>query len=119
MGIQMGINTGLNLNKMVYTKDKLEAESKSADCRLDRKQEIQKLESGSQMLNFLKAPVQSKDKVQQDNQVLQMVRRENHQIEETKKVDRGALVGSQAPLTPNQNPHTPILQQKYKKQSYA
>jgi len=75
MGIQMGINTGLNLNKMVYTKDKLEAESKSADGRLDRKQEIQKLESGSQMLNFLKAPVQSKDKVQQDNQVLQMVRR--------------------------------------------
>ena len=37
MGIQMGINTGLNLNKMVYTKDKLEAESKSADGQPSRK----------------------------------------------------------------------------------
>lgn len=39
MGLQMGINTGLNLNKMIYTKDKLElmTESKSAEHLLERK----------------------------------------------------------------------------------
>ena len=69
-----------------------------------------------------KTPVLSKEKVQQDKQVLQnMITKGNRLVEETKDSgpNRSALGGSQAPLTPNQNPHTPILQQKHKKQTYA
>ena len=74
-------------------------------------------------LKASKTPVLSKDKIQQENQVLQnmIIGKDNHLVEETKLAaspltgpNKSGLGGSQAPLTPNQNPHTPILQQKNK-----
>lgn len=69
-----------------------------------------------QNLKASKTPVLSKEKIQQDNQVLQnmIISKDNHLVEETKMV-ASSINGSQTPLTPNQNPHTPILQQKHKK----